>query len=275
LDTFFVNGITVTNTQFTGNPYYDLSAYCNYPVDPFYNYVTLLFPDVIPSATPTNPTYASFSVDSQCIFRDYKLEAGTTTSFAPPTKGNNPKISATIARYITLASKSRLEFNISCDNGQTSFTVPLPNGDKVEIVCPMHGKATISRLDSTILPDELPAGYTYASAFQLDISKSKVENGEFQTELIPVITEGGYIKASFVPTPLQPGRTFAVLFWDANTSQWIPLKDFAVGHSYKLVPGDSNDSRVIRSGVQLVSTGGARRVEVSTNFPGIFVLVQH
>jgi sulfur carrier protein ThiS len=275
LEISYAAGITVADTEFTGNPDYDISVFCKYPIDPFYNYQSLLFDDTILGATPDHPTLVDFSIDNNCKLSNYLLKVGNATSTANPKQGFNPRFQS---RYITLASRSRSEFNISCSDGQTSFTVPLPNGDKVEIVCPVHGMAAISRLDNTILPDQLPAGYTYASAFQLDISKItepfEMVNGELLTELVPVITEGGYIKASFVPTPLQVGRTYAVLFWDANTLQWIPLKDFAFGHSFPLFPDNPADKREIRSGVQFVSSG-AQRIEVSTNFPGIFVLAQH
>jgi hypothetical protein len=276
LDAYNSGAITVADTEFTGNPYYDLSVFCSFP---FFNSLSLLFDDSIPTATPPGPTLVDFSVDPSCALSNYQLKVGKIISTSPPKQGSNSRFQPSAARYITLASKSRSEFNIFCDGGQTSFTVPLPNGDKVEIVCPVRGRATISRLDNTILPSELPAGYTYASAFQLDISKIKepfeMVDGELLTELIPVITEGGYIKASFVPTSLPVGRTYAVLFWDLKTGRWIPLKSFMAGHSFKLVPEAPDDLRVIRSGVQFLSNSSGPHIEVSTNFPGIFVLAQH
>jgi hypothetical protein len=134
----------------------------------------------------------------------------------------------------------------------------------------VSGRARISRLDSAAMPAALPVGYTYASAFSLDILQNKIP--------IPVITEGGSIKASFVATSLQTGSTYSILYWDDGT--WIPLKDFMLDESgnvqvFNLSSGVPEDTRKILSGVKLVTVNGSPRVEVSTNFPGIFVLAQH
>jgi hypothetical protein len=45
--------------------------------------------------------------------------------------------------------------------------------------------------------------------------------------------------------------------------------------SFDLNSGNPEDGRKILSGVRLVTSEGDARVEVSTNFPGIFVLAQH
>jgi hypothetical protein len=60
----------------------------------------------------------------------------------------------------------------------------------------------------------------------------------------------------------------------------VPLNDFLLGsdnnpQSSALNPGVATDTRTILSGVQMVTRNGVQRVEVSTNFPGIFVLAQH
>ena len=160
------------------------------------------------------------------------------------------------------------DFELSCI-GQDGFAVNLPNGDLVNIFCPVSGRANINRVDNTTLPAELPTGYTYASAFILDITQN--------SQPIQVITEGGYIRASFVTQPLQPGNTYSVLYWDEENATWIPLKDFLVEgngapRSFELFPDVPEDSRKIVSGVRI--NPDSDRVEVSTNFPGIFVLAQ-
>jgi hypothetical protein len=176
----------------------------------------------------------------------------------------------------------KTEINFDCSK-QAAYPVQLPNGDLVNIFCPVSGTASIYRLDNTGLPENLPEGYTYASAFTLDIKQKGVP--------IPVITEGGYVKSSFVAQPLQPGNTYTVLYWDPWVNEngnlvenpaggsWVPLKDFLFDgdgnvESFDLFPG-TNDLRSVISGVNLVSESNADRVEVSTNFPGIFVLAQH
>jgi hypothetical protein len=174
------------------------------------------------------------------------------------------------------------KFTLDCSK-QAAYPVQLPNGDLVNIFCPVSGTASIYRLDNTGLPTNLPEGYTYASAFTLDIDQ--------QGKPIPWITEGGYVKSSFVAQPLLPGNTYTVLYWDPWINEngnlvnnmaggsWVPLKDFLLDgngnvESFDLFPG-TDDPRKIISGVNLVSESNVDRVEVSTNFPGIFVLAQH
>jgi hypothetical protein len=162
---------------------------------------------------------------------------------------------------------AQYEFDLSCDS-QTLYPRELPNGDKVTIVCPVSGRALISRLDNTTIPADLPASYTYASAFSVDILQAG--------EPIPVITEGGYIEVSF-QVPSQQSSTYSILFWDKD--RWIPLNDFIGPENspqhFDLNPGIDTDLRQVWSGVQMVTKNGVQRVEVSTNFPGIFVLAQH
>jgi hypothetical protein len=174
------------------------------------------------------------------------------------------------------------EIDLDCSK-QAAYPVRLPNGDLVSIFCPVSGTASIYRFDNTNLPENLPEGYTYASAFTLDIKQKGVA--------IPVISEGGYVRSSFVAQPLQPGNTYTVLYWDPWINEngdlinnptggsWVPLKDFLLDgdgnvESFDLFPG-TDDPRKIISGVNLVSQSKGDRVEVSTNFPGIFVLAQH
>jgi hypothetical protein len=160
-------------------------------------------------------------------------------------------------------------FDLSCDS-QTLYPRELPNGDKVTIVCPVSGRAFISRLDNTTIPPGLPTGYTYASAFSVNIVKAG--------ESIPVITEGGHIEVSF-QVPSQQDSIYSILYWDDQNNTWIPLNDFIGPESnpqtFALNPGVTEDLRKIESGVKLVTKTGFPRVEVSTNFPGIFVLAQH
>src|SRR5215211_1155978 len=63
-----------------------------------------------------------------------------------------------------LSTQNSGKFTLDCDD-QDGFSVPLPNGDLVQIFCPVSGEAEIARLDNTILPAPLPNGYIYASAF--------------------------------------------------------------------------------------------------------------
>jgi sulfur carrier protein ThiS len=163
---------------------------------------------------------------------------------------------------------TQYEFDLSCGS-QTLYPVDLPNGDKVTIVCPVQGRAVISRLDNTTIPNDLPAGYTYASAFSVAVLQAD--------EPIPLITEGGHVEVSF-KVPSQGANSYSILFWDNGA--WVPLSDFLLSpdnkpQTFDLNPGISTDLRKILSGVQLITKDGVQRVEVSTNFPGVFALAQH
>lgn len=255
-----------------------------------------------PTSTPTGPTQAATvtatsSPPSSPLNTPTRFLINTATATPLPTGGFIPTSTPTIparrpptvqprGSFLGASSarpKSKGEFFLDCKL-QESFTYPLPNGDKVEIICPSgywSGKASISRLDNTTLPDKLPAGFTYASAFLVEITKLKepvqMVNGEFLREEVKVIPEGGYIKASFVA--LSRGN-YSILYWDATNKSWIPLKDLIVDEKGKpivfdLDPENKDNLLKIISGVQQVSNPLDPRVEVSTNFPGIFVLAQH
>ncbi len=191
-----------------------------------------------------------------------------------PCKGNlfidGVLINGTAPILTLLSTTGRLiEFALSCTS-QNVFFVTLPNDDQIQIFCPVSGSARIARLDNTMLPGDLPAGYNYLSAFSLDILQD--------SQPISVIVEGGHIKASFKAPALQTGSIYSILYW--NNGAWIPLKDFMVDengspHVFDLAPGVPDDTRKVISGVEFVAGGDSSRIEVSTNFPGIFVLVQH
>ncbi len=174
--------------------------------------------------------------------------------------------SVTPIEYLEI-NGSQMEFALDCLHQQL-YPVNLPNGDQVHIVCPVSGKAIIKRLNNIALPADLPAGYTYASAFSLDIIR-----GEKPTS---VINEGGYIKVSFNIPSLEAGTTYSVLYWD--NGMWTPLKDFMIDENgnprgFNL---HADDPRKILSGSNFIfEEGSPTRLEISTNFPGTFVLVQH
>jgi hypothetical protein len=171
-----------------------------------------------------------------------------------------PTVSTTMQQ-----SGTQVEFDLSCTTRGNYFAT-LPNEDKIQIVCPVSGKAIIKRLNNTALPGDLPVGYTYTSAFSLDILQSG--------KSISHISEGGRVNVSFDVPFIQPGITYTLLYWDNGT--WIPLKDYMIDENgnprqFNLHP---DDPRMVLSGLKLVFEDGEPRLELSTNFPGIFVLVQ-
>lgn len=278
--------VTITNSEFGGNDWglwlqdagnvsimrsvfnvnnVDLSAWCAL------NAIALTFPDLIPINLNVNPdcTYST-PVDSRSS-QPVTVISRTNTRGLFFTE-NKPR---------NLVYQGKSVFFLECRPDQYNFKVNLPNGDKVEIYCPVSGKATITRLDNTTLPAELPTGYAFASAFQVEILQPVVPltinpaTNDYNRAPIPVITEGGHITASFATSRLQAGGNFSVLYWDEVSGKWISLKDFMYGRNFKLIPDDPQDKRIVVSGVLPNTRNIPARVEVSTNFPGIFVLAQH
>lgn len=251
------------------------------------------------TATPTGPTQTATGTATGSITptSTFTVAPGSTAPITitiqpdtpRPMPTFTPRTISTIRPGGTLSGggssrpKSKGEFFLDCKL-QESFTYSLPNGDKVEVVCPAaywSGKVSISRLDNTTLPDELPAGYIYASAFLVNITKLRepvqLVGGEYLREEVTFVPEGGYIKASFVALGQE---MYTILYWDAIEHRWIPLKDFLLDQKgraqvFDLYPKDEENLLKIISGVRQVRNLLDPRVEVSTNFPGIFVLAQH
>ena len=265
LDIYTSGNVTVNNSNFVGNQIGMSVTFNNYTSDQLQgfnvNNSTLenndlgLFEFISCTGGVTGTGANSFSyINNRQDFQGLVL--GCPWSPTPPT----PAVTQ------TPISQSPGEFSLSCAH-QSLYNVTLPNDDRVQIFCPVSGKALIKRLDNTMLPADLPAGYTYASAFSLDIFQGQGP--------LPVITEGGNIKASFHLASLEAGTSYSILYWDNGT--WIPLKEFILDEngkprSFELSPGDP---RVILSGLNFDFSGASPRVEVSTNFPGVFVLAQY
>lgn len=166
------------------------------------------------------------------------------------------------------ADQDFVEFSLDCTH-YSSFLVWLPNGDKVVISCVLSGTARISRLDNTTLPKDLPAGFEYASAFKVDIFQNGVP--------LPAITTSGSILASFASRHDDP--RYSIMVWDEKINDWRILNAYQIDPNgapvvFPLDPADPQDERRILSGVRLITTYDPDREEVTTNFPGTFVLVQ-
>lgn len=182
----------------------------------------------------------------------------------------DPHCQLTVTRLdaSTIALRPEGESAPICDADGYAFS--LPGGDLVQIVCPFSGSVRILPLDDTALPDALPSGFTYISALSLEILQN--------SKPVQVIAEGGFVKVSFVAPAVQEDNMYSVLYWDNGT--WIQLNEFMLDENgnvqvVELNPDAPDDTRKILGGVRVATTSAPARVEVTTNFPGIFVLVQH
>jgi len=161
-----------------------------------------------------------------------------------------------------------VEFSLDCTR-YSSFLIWLPNGDRVVISCVVSGTVRISRLDNTTLPQDLPAGYEYASAFKVEIFQNGVS--------LPVITTGGSVLASFASR--HEDHHYSIMVWDEKIKGWRTLDEYLINPNGAPVvfPFDRSnleDARRILSGARFIATYDPDREEVTTNFPGSFVLVQ-
>ena len=190
----------------------------------------------------------------------------------PNTPTPAPTLVAPITTIVTVATtgEKATSTKLVCTAAQQRTQFMLPNGDMLEINCPVDGNANISRLDNTMLPADLPEGFEYVSAYELRILQGNV--------LVPVITTSGYIRGSFVAE--KTTSTYGILFWDDENKQWIPLKDFQWNASkmpvtFPFDPANPGSNRKVLSGVRYLDKQAPNRVDVSINFTGIFVLVRY
>jgi hypothetical protein len=157
-----------------------------------------------------------------------------------------------------------IAFDIDCTLKDV-YTVKLPNGDKIKIVCPADGHAVIKRLDNTMLPADLPAGYTYISSFSLEISQPP------QGYLFSI--KGGHVALAFSLPIVKPGVGYAILYWDL--SQWQEVQTFMIDASGKPRVFDIDSDRHILSGMNFVTIDNLPQMQASLNFPGVFALVEY
>jgi hypothetical protein len=121
----------------------------------------------------------------------------------------------------------------------------LPNGDSVTYHCPLSGLASLNGYAEGQLPDGMPAGYTFISGLRSDLA-----NASF-------LIEDGVVTFSFVaPVDLTSGLT--ILYWDG--AAWVDLSTAAFV-----------DGKIVYDGGVKINDG---KIQVSTNFTGIFVLAR-
>ena len=154
-----------------------------------------------------------------------------------------------------------VSFSIDCSLF-SGYIAAWPNGDRVLISCVPNGTVTIDRVENTNLPDDLDVGYQYASGFNVRV----FQNGA----PLSVMPEGGSIQVSFVAE--ESDAQYGIMYWDAG--DWLLLDEFQLNPSGASMqfPFGTSDFRTILSGTRFVS-GNPSRENVTTNFPGAYVLV--
>jgi hypothetical protein len=173
---------------------------------------------------------------------------------------------APVEQVVNTDTGFEVAFDIDCTLKDV-YSIKLPNRDKIKIVCPADGHAVIKRLDNTMLPADLPAGYTYISAFSLEIS----------LPLVGYISsiEDGHVTVAFSLPIVKPGISYAILYWDLNLGQWQEVQTFMFDASGKPRVFELDPDRNILSGMNFVTNDNLPQMEASLNFPGVFVLAEY
>lgn len=145
----------------------------------------------------------------------------------------------------------------------TGTILRLPNGTSVEIGCPFEGFNKLEEVAQENLPGLLGGGITFEAAIML---------GLIDAEGNILLNEDGTITVKFIIPADARGRRHSILFWDATSNDgqggWVQLPPYEIGTSFPLNPDNSEDGRIILSGVQQIGD----TMTVTVNFPGIFVL---
>jgi hypothetical protein len=158
---------------------------------------------------------------------------------------------------------------LDCENYAGTVLI-LPNGDRVTLVCPVSGEATLESLPGGGLPGPLPPARTFISGVDVGLTDGGAA--------VQALTEGGYITLVFPIPEDWEEASLAVLYWDPTADDgaggWVELPPYALRPDgtpmiHRLHPdADPDDLMYIRGGVRVLT----EFVKVSVTFPGIFVL---
>jgi hypothetical protein len=169
---------------------------------------------------------------------------------------------------LILSSSNFVNLVIDCSLDD-NFLVEWASGDQIVLSCLDGGTARLSRIENTMLPRDMPAGFEYASGFLIEIFQDGVP--------LNVLADGGFVQIGFASRRENPN--YGIMYWDEVSSNWIRLKDFqsndgGASVSFPLHASNQQDEYKVLSGAHLVIDGNRYREEITTNFPGIFLLAQ-
>jgi Right handed beta helix region len=102
------------------------------------------------------------------------------------------------------APKKVKKVEIDCEVGQTGVELFLPNRDSMIVPCPMRGPASLSSVDISQLPGDLPDGFSFVSGLYAQAARDDLTVSFFM--------------------PL-PDASYTVLYW--NDVSWVELKGVA------------------------------------------------
>jgi len=210
--------------------------------------------------TTVNNIYASNGQNESIT--NAKIAPCTETIIAPtPLLPSNSTI-------LVPPDRDHVEVSIDC-NQFSSFLVEWATGDQIQISCVDGGVVRITVVDNTHLSPDLPAGYQYVTAYNVEV----VQNG-VSLSLMP---QGGFVQLMLASR--QENTNYDVMAWNNSNNRWTLLKEYQIdqyGASviFPFDPSNPQDTQKILQGKRLITNENPNREFVRTNFPGLFVLVQ-
>lgn len=186
----------------------------------------------------------------------------------PGVKTDDPLTNGCPQKLISVEGNSEMKFPMDCSLF-SSYKPVWSNGDHVVISCVPNGTISAQRKENKELLGKLDDGYQYASGLIVQI----LENGVPLAMMPP----DGFIQVSFAAE--ESDAQYGIMYWDEDASTWVLLEGFQKNPNgtamwFPLYPQHPpQDFRTIKRGTQSVPPDNPNRVEVTTNFTGIFVLV--
>lgn len=154
------------------------------------------------------------------------------------------------------------------------MTLKLPDGDYDTFTNICGYTANIKHLAIQEIPDDLPDGYKYSDSMEVTLLDSNKNS-------VSILPGYGSSTISYLVDPKTLGKAeYSILFWDENFNDsiggWIKLPllpdNSKTDDFYQLLHPDSpSDQRTITVPVYEF---GKSRIQVTTNFTGIFILVE-
>jgi hypothetical protein len=164
--------------------------------------------------------------------------------------------------------QNHVEVSIDC-NQFSSFLVAWATGDQIQISCVDGGTARITRVDNTALTPDLPTGYQYVTAYNVEIFQNGIS--------LSLMPEGGFVQPMLASR--QDNPNYGIMAWDKDKNRWTLLNEYqkdqyGASMIFLFDPSNLQDTKKILQGTRLVTNENPNREHVRTNFPGLFVLVQ-
>jgi hypothetical protein len=156
---------------------------------------------------------------------------------------------------------------LDCDQFSATF-LKLKSSAGAFLACPVQEKGQLNSFPQEKLPGGVPAASTFVQALGVDLI--------FAGAPLPAMAIGGQITVQFPLPAGSEGKKLAILFWDpslkSGTGDWVelPMRNLKADGLDQTFPlRTPPDGLLVLAGVY--QENGL--IKVTTNFPGLFMLV--